>query len=815
MSSNPKALSPLFVLLLVFFVASSHSFAQTGTLTIDAAHPSHPISPMLYGMMTEEINHAFDGGLYGELISNREFINDSANPVKWSEVNHGLASATVSLDTTQTSNSMQKASLLLNVASADANNMAGVANEGFWGLPVRPNTSYHAAIIAKAANGFTGPLTLTIESNDGSMVYAKSTIPALSGSWQKYAAVLTTGAVTPSENNRFVISVVSPGKVWFGFVSLFPPTYHGRANGTRVDLMEKMAALHPAFLRMPGGNYLEGGSIADRFDWKHTVGDITLRPGHHPGCWGYPSTDGLGLLEMLEWCEDLHMQPVLAVYGGMSLNQKGTATGPALQPYVQDALDEIEYVTGPKTSEWGARRAADGHPAPFPLQYVEVGNEDGFDHEHTYDARYTAFYDAIKAKYPALRIIATASVQSRTPDVMDDHYYRSVRDTEVDTHHYDSYDRKGPRIFVGEWATTVGSPTPNYDAALSDAAWMTGLERNSDLVVLESYAPLLVNVNRGASQWGTNLIGYDALNSFGSPSYYMLSMFAQNKGDVVLPTQVAEPGASDELAGTVGVGTWATQADYTDIKVSPADGSQPFSPDLTNVAQSCQLGTGQWSGANGTISQTSGATPSTAWISNPGWGDCTYTLRARKSGGAEGFLILFRVKDGKNFVMWNIGGWGDTRTSLEEHIDGQDHEIGPSTNFTVKTGQWYDLNLVLKGDTFKGYVDGVLVTAGNDRPLGSEHVFAEATRDLATGDIILKAVNTTDTPQPLDVNINTTSNVAHVARGLILVGDRSDQNTITDPTKIVPQPLLIDNASNKFTYSFPARSISVVRFKTK
>jgi alpha-N-arabinofuranosidase len=213
---------------------------------------------------------------------------------------------------------------------------------------------------------------------------------------------------------------------------------------------------------------------------------------------------------------------------------------------VQDALDEIEYITGDPSTTWGARRAQDGHPAPFHLEFVEIGNED-WNSRSDYDGRFAQFFDAIKAKYPALKLIATADVKTRTPDVMDEHYYHRAPEFYNSVHLYDGYDRKGPKIFVGEWATTdwpkpaVGLPTPNLNAALGDAAWMTGMERNSDLVIMQAYAPLLANVNRGGYQWPTNLIGYDALKSYGSPSYYAQVMFNAHRGDAVVE---ASPGVA-------------------------------------------------------------------------------------------------------------------------------------------------------------------------------------------------------------------------------------------------------------------------------
>ena len=247
----------------------------------------------------------------------------------------------------------------------------------------------------------------------------------------------------------------------------------------------------------------------------------------------------MGLLEFLEWCEDLKMEPVLAVYAGYSLAGEHIDPGPALEPYVQDALDEIEYVTGSADTKWGAERVKDGHPAPFPLHYVEVGNEDWFDLSHSYDGRFAQFFHAIKQRYPNLQIIATTPVKGVTPDVLDEHFYMPAEQSFSESHHYDNADRNGPKIFVGEWATREDGPTPNLEAALADAAWLTGLERNSDLVIMSSYAPLFVNVNPGGMQWAPDLIGYDALTSYGSPSYWTQVMFSSHLGTEVLASTLS------------------------------------------------------------------------------------------------------------------------------------------------------------------------------------------------------------------------------------------------------------------------------------
>jgi alpha-N-arabinofuranosidase len=274
------------------------------------------------------------------------------------------------------------------------------------------------------------------------------------------------------------------------------------------------------------------------------------------------------------------MDAVLGVYAGYSMKQEHAEPGSALEPYVQDALDEIEYATGDVTTKWGAERAKDGHPAPFKVSYVEIGNEDEFDQSKSYDGRYSQFYKAIKAKYPSLPLIATAPVTSVTPDVVDDHYYLSADAFFKDTHHYDTKDRNGPKIFVGEYATMEGSPTADFGAALGDAAWLTGIERNSDLIVMASYAPLFTNVNTGGMQWSTDLIGYDALHSYGSPSYYAQALFAAHIGDHTVQALAQDVNPRFFYSATV-----STSQKVLHLKlVNASDQPQSLTLDLTGIS---------------------------------------------------------------------------------------------------------------------------------------------------------------------------------------------------------------------------------------
>lgn len=514
--------------------------AQGPTLSIQADHPTGKVSPMLYGLMTEEINFSYDGGIYAELVRDRVPGRGFGGLSRWQMVARGQSKAEISLDESTGPSKDIPRSIKVAVSGASETAPAGVENEGYWGIPVRPATTYTGSFWAKTDKAGLA-ITVSLVNDITGVTAAKATVTDVSGDWKEYSYTLKTGAVPVTSNNHLLLTVTQPATIWLDLVSLFPPTYKNRLHGDRVDISEKLAAMNPKFLRLPGGNYLEGQTIADRFDWKKTIGPWADRPTHNSP-WRYRSSDGMGLLEFLEWCEDLKIEPVLAVYAGYSLAQQHVDPGPALETYVQDALDEIEYVTGGPDTKWGAVRVKNGHPAPFPLHYVEVGNEDEFDRSGSYDGRFSQFYRAIKQKYPELQVIATAPIKSMKPDVLDEHFYMSAEKSYSDAHHYDSYDRNGPKIFVGEWATREGDPTPNLQAALADAAWLTGLERNSDLVIMSCYAPLFVNVNPGGMQWATDLIGYNALISYGSPSYYMQVMFGSHVGTEIVSSKLSDAG---------------------------------------------------------------------------------------------------------------------------------------------------------------------------------------------------------------------------------------------------------------------------------
>ncbi|MBR3009320.1 MAG: alpha-N-arabinofuranosidase [Bacteroidales bacterium] len=542
--------------------------AQQLTLRLDKAETE--VSPMLYGLMTEEINYSYEGGLYTQLIPNPSFA-DMFNPSGGRRGRRPSGNApryTVRPDRWQLSDTV-KVQVRQNrqggINSANSTSLVvhfdepglALVSEGYWGFPIRKNTTFKGSLYVKQPaapnDGSAAPtpmksLKIALKSTDGNTTYAETKVSGFTGDWKKLDYQLTTSATqADTKDARLFFIADEAGSIELTRVTLFAPSFKNRPNGLRTDLMEMMVEMNPKFLRFPGGNYLEGSNFANRFDWKQTIGNPDERPGHQSP-WGYRSTDGLGLLEFLQWAEDIGGEPVVGVFAGYVLNGDHL-DGDYVKPFIQDALDEIEYIIGDaQTTKWGAIRARDGHPAPFPLHYVEIGNEDFFDRSGSYPNRFKMFYEAIKTRYPQLQIISTVgfnalkskAIQNPVVDVIDEHYYRNAFDMYRNAFQYDRYDRTGPKIFCGEWATREGTPTTNMNAALGDAAWMSCMERNSDICIMSCYAPLFVNVEPGAIQWQSDLIGYDVLNSYGSPSYWAQVMFAKYLGNKIVPVEATD-----------------------------------------------------------------------------------------------------------------------------------------------------------------------------------------------------------------------------------------------------------------------------------
>ncbi len=718
----------------------------------------------------------------------------------------GTAKGEMAVEAGQGMNQKNPRSLRLSVTEASAGRV-GAANDGYWGMSLREGAAYELSLDARAGAGFSGPLAVSLESGDGK-VYARETFSGLSAEWKPFRATLTSTATDAKA--RLVVSVSEPATIWLDMVSLFPQqTWKGRANGLRPDLAGMLQGLRPGFVRFPGGCWVEGDTLDLAYRWKQTIGPVSDRRNQY-NIWQYYSTHGLGFHEYLQMCEDLRAEPLFVINCGMS--HHGNVPMDQLDPWVQDALDAIEYANGPAASQWGAMREKNGHPAPFNLRYMEIGNENG---GPPYRERYAAFYKAIKARHPEMRLIADewGGVPAGCPiEVVDEHYYSSPGFFIQQATRYDTYDRNGHKVYVGEYAVTANCGKGNLRGALGEAAFMTGMERNSDVVIMASYAPLFANVNY--KRWNPDLINFDNSRVYGTPSYYVQKLFAENCGNVVLPARLEVASMPQEANhGGIGLGTWDTQAEYKDIKVAQGD-KELFSCDGADL-KGWRIFGGDWRAEEGAIRQTGGGNDRRALAGDPAWQDYTLTLKARKLGGAEGFLVMFHVQDDDNWLWWNVGGWGNTRHAIEQCAEGGKTTLGRDVAGSVQTGRWYDLRIELKGPDIRCFLDGRQVHSATDsRLLRPLHVVAG--RSERTGELILKTVNVSSTDYDTDIRFEGVKSVLAPARATVLTSpDPADENSLEQPAKVAPVETILQNAATSFRHTFPAHSVTVMRVKTE
>ena len=474
---------------------------------------------------------------------------------------------------------------------------------------------------------------------------------------------------------------------------------------------------------------------------------------------------------------------------------------------VQNALDALEYANGDaKTTRWGAERAKNGHPKPFNLKLIEIGNENG---GPRYNERYKLIYDAIKKNYPDVTTIADlwGGLPTSAPvETIDEHYYFDPGFFQREANRYDRYDRKGPKIYVGEYAVTQGCGLGNLIAGLGEACFITGMERNADVVAMASYAPLFVNSSDRA--WNPDAIVFDSLRSYGTPSYWVQQMFSVNRGDVVLSSSLVTPVAPNNgevkaLGGGVGVGTWRTDAEYSDVKI---DGQLVA---LTPAA-------GKWEKtAGGGLRQTELGEDRRAYGGDrKAPGDYALTLRARKLAGEEGFLVMFRVQNDSDWYWWNIGGWGNTRHAIEHSASGGKNSIAAAENQKIETGRWYDIKVECQGEKIRCYLDGKLIHDATVPPPPAA-LHAVVTKEEKSGDVLVKLVNMGAKAQSVRLNLAGVGNLTSKGEALILTGgDPLAENSFDAPLRVAPVKQALSGVSPDFIWKAPAWSASILRLKT-
>ncbi len=792
-------------LIALLLVLSSVIHAQT-KITVDLNKPGHAISPTLFGVFFEDINLSADGGLYPELVRNRSFEDaDSLQYWKFSSAD-GKSTASVSIADVMARpplpplNPFNRQSVCIK-----ANGAFILSNTGYFGMNIVQGSSYTFKLAARAIEGLDTPVKIQLKGSNGKEL-ASGEIKGFGNDWKYYTLNLTaSGSDTKA---HLEISGNGNGKLFIDMVSLMPDKTW-KNHGLRTDLAEAMAALQPKFFRFPGGCWVEGEDLAHMNQWKNTIGNIDTRTPLW-NIWEYNATNGIGYHEYLQMAEDLGAEPLFCVNAGIS--HKEIVPLDQMGQWIQDALDAIEYANGPVTSVWGSIRAKNGHPAPFNLKYLEIGNENGM---APYAERWALFVEAIRAKYPDIKLIANewagGHPTSPMPEMIDEHYYNNPDWFIWNANKYDNYDRKGPKIFVGEYAVTSSAGNGNLRGAIGEAAWMVGMERNSDIVAMAAYAPLFCNANH--KRWPINLINYDSYRWFGIPSYYVQQMFANNQGTVVLPVNV-ENAPSVEAPyskGCIGFGTWNNAAEFKDVQVTAPNGKVLYKADFSEVDEKWRrTGQGEWSVHDGILKQNAIAQGVTMFMGDTTWTDCTITLKAQKITGENGFQIYFRNRSNNERIRWDLGGYNNSVHMMEIGVTSE------SINATIEPGRWYDVKIEIRGNSIKGYLDGKLVQEVSDSRSNAKSLCATAARDDKSGDIILKVVNASHNAVKSQINLAGANNLSGNGKAIILTSTSPlDENTLDEPTKVSPKEEAIKISGATIKRTFPGNSLTIIRLTTR
>ncbi len=791
------------------------------TINIDASDRSKDVSDIMWGLFFEDINSAADGGLYAELVQNRSFEMD--DPLYSWETD-----GEVKVSTENPLNENNPTYITLGTDTS-------ITNDGFQGMSLKEGEKYDFSMYVNGESEFSifvghGVATnIKSENKDG---------------WQKVTA--TINVQQTSDDALLIIRNVGENPVDVDMISLIPEdTYKG--HGLRKDLMERLEAMHPKFLRFPGGCAVEGHTMDEAWNWKDTIGDVSERK-EMINIWNpsatepYMMTYGLGFYEYFQMCEDLGMEPVPILNCGMACQvRSGSATDEEhlvpmdeLQPYIDDALDLIAFANGTdESNEWTKKRIEMGHPEPFNMKYIGIGNEQ---YGEIYFERYAEFAKQIHEKYPDINLVTTSGTASsgnsndlawnwandntELADLMDEHYYETADWFRQHVYRYDNYRRDtNTKVFLGEYASKGNT----WYNALSEAAFMTGLERNADVVRMASYAPMFAKY--GNVQWSAaNMIWFNNDDYVLTPNYYVQSLFSNNQGDYSLPTDVKLNNieSDDAFRGGFTVGSWGTHNEFKDIAVKTEDTEFKAELDSANTLDKYGYETvnGEWSiNEDGSIVQTSDETGVVCYYASPGMNNYTLSLKAKKTAGGEGFQIGVAAADAKNYYRVNIGGWGNTTAKIQHIVDGVSAAVGNVAeqsyvgNVHINDNEWYDVKVEVSDYEIKAYLNGEFICSYT-KPQNYGPVYASSVYDEETGDVIVKVVNTIDSDVNVGINVNG-ANVENVAKTTVMSGDTSLENSLENKNAIVPVDGEITNAANSFTYAAPADSLSVIRLSTE
>ena len=845
MNKNKKLLA---ILLAAAGLALPGSAQAGASLSADFGAPQTEVSKNLFGIFYEDINYAADGGLYGEMVQNRSFefgaSNNSATTGWKDHINISGEKSSSRLKANKKGGLNENNPTFATFTAKAAGD--GFYNKGYKGMYFQAGKTYPGSVYLRCEDGSVSSVTVQIGADETGAKTASTKITGITKEWKKFDFSLTAAADT--YNGKIALYSDQAGKIDVDFVSLFmADIYKNQPNGLRKDLAEMLEAMHPAFIRFPGGCIVHGHFLADRYQWKNTVGPVEQRK-ETPNFWGglvpYQQSYGIGFYEYFRLCEDLKAEPIPVLSVGMSHDGEKSSTGD-YKWYAQDALDMIEWATGPATSKWGKIRAEAGHPEPFKLNYIGIGNEDcGGD----YLARFQFISSAIKKKYPHIKTIISSGFTyndvnfhnawkqvkawekkkktNNLTDLVDEHYYNPYTWFLTNGSRYDDkefYPRgEGqPKVFIGEYASWVDGRRNSLYAAITEAAYMTSIERNGDVVEISSYAPLFAR--DGFVQWQPDAIWFDNSQVYGTPNYYVQSMFMNHKSDYTVKSALTQPTVANAkkagIEGTVGIGSWATTANFKDIKVTNDDtGKVVYTSSGAKDTSAFSVATqsGEWAASSGQFQQKSMATPAFMALDNEsdieGMQNYTLELQAQKTGGAEGFLISFGVK-GDSLYWWNMGGWGNTQSCVEKGTLGGRSIIGDSKPMNLATNKWYKIKIEVKGETYKCYLDGKLMHEFTDvKNFDPLYAHVGRTKD---GKVIIKIVNVTNDTQDVKIDLKNAPALSSTAKVTVLTGGADDENSFRTPKQVAPKEETFSGVSSSFTYPAKPCSLTILEIDAK
>lgn len=762
----------------------------------------------LYGIFFEDINHAADGGLYAELVQNRSFEFDPIDNknyhalTAWELIQEdGQANAKVITGGAVSEKNPHY--LALDVQEEGSN--VGIQNTGFnSGIPLRAGATYYFTCYGKREQCLDKAVKVSLRSAEGE-IYAEQEL-FFGLEWEKYE--LTFTAPQEDFSGRLAITVEGRGKVYLDFVSLFPAdTYKGRRNGMRRDLAEMLENLHPKFMRFPGGCLVHDGALDEnardaQYRWKNTIGRLEDRPARRNN-WSYNQTLGLGYFEYFQFCEDIGAEPLPVIPAGYDPHHKRHAPLDKLQSFIDEALDLIEFANGDADTKWGAVRAELGHPAPFNLKYLGIGNEEV---GAAFFERSDIIQAHVREKYPEIQIINTAgpfaaggeyergweNARKVKSDLVDEHYYMAPEWFVANHHRYDSYDPNGPKVFLGEYATWGNT----WYNALIEASYMTGLERNAAKVGLACYAPLFANTDY--VNWRPDMIWFDNHRVYGSANYYVQKLFMEHQGEYRLESKIEdapEPvlfsGKGGNITGDILLSGYESDIAFSNIVFTDLEtGAEQRFEDCVTTKENRRI-------------------PLTHTES----GHYTLELDAVELEGYRGLHIMFGSENDRNEFVWTVGGWQNQDNILNQRMNGRGADISQYA-FVLDKGRTYRLKVEIEGRKIKLWVDGKLWHDTESRLPMADALYVSAAEAADGREIIVKLVNILDEERDVNILLDGCEEGEYAVEQWQMTGyDLDAMNSFEEPEKVAPVYTEGNEHLPVLKRTVPARSVTVLKVK--